>query len=294
MDCYRTRRPQMKDRSLIPAQTADWTDEHKFCPKPAVEKDIDVLVVSRLATFKNLPLLAQALLALRRTRPERRFRVAWAIGKPLEAAARDRYGAARLAEMEQVLGRIEDYIEPLGRVVDMASLYPRAKTLFLASRIEGKPRALAEAMCANVPVVTLAELNLAARGDVPLFGAACGLATPSDPDAIADGLARAVDGFADFDARNAYLAAGGGRMNFVWDCLERLPYYRSRIPGDSRAARQSWLDEALRSNYGMTLFDFLHFSHRDHALARRHGLQGLGRADGAEASRRLLQMYSDR
>jgi glycosyltransferase involved in cell wall biosynthesis len=280
-------------KTLIPRQTADYTNEIQFAPKEGIRRDIDILIVASVDPVKNLGLLARALVVLRQNESSHKYRAVWAIGRSLAESAKFSTGQATLAEMEKVLGRIEDYLEPLGKVAsyDMPALYSRAKVLFLPSKVEGKNRSIVEAQCCNAPVVALSEYNRVARGGEPVFPEAAGLAVSSNAEAVAEGLATVVKNYGDFRPREEYLKIGG-RMKFFWDCLLSFSYFKQMMPHTSVTDNEQWINEQVRATYGLGLKEFMFYSSKNADLAVKHGLNGVNRADGVLQTKKLLNMYS--
>jgi glycosyltransferase involved in cell wall biosynthesis len=210
---FKNKPSSRKHITLIPQQTADHLNECEYYPRGEIQKDIDILVVARVDSTKNLGSLAQAIAALHKM--GRRHRVVWAQAESLQDAWARPDGRQLLTEMEHHLGRLEDHLEPCGAVsnAEMRLLFARAKVFFLPSLVEGNSRARAEALCSNVPVVAFNHFNLAARGDEPVLPERAGLAMDLEPQDAARGLANAVANYGDFAPRESYLRTGG-RMNF--------------------------------------------------------------------------------
>jgi glycosyltransferase involved in cell wall biosynthesis len=291
---YRQRNPGRQARALIPAQTADYTSELQFRPLEGQVKDIDVLVVARPVPMKNLLLLAQAAKVLRERTPERRYRIVWALATTPEQMRQSTTARGVLREMESILGRLEDYIDPLGNVerTQMPDLYRRTRVLFLPSKVEGKNRAIAEALCSDVPVVALREYNEAARALNEILPLGAGLLVDSTPEAVAAGLARAVSQYGDFRARESYLREGGGRMGFFWKCLMSFDSFREMLPHTTSQDNERWLDGVLRANCGVGLREFLFYSTAHSHMARKWGVGDLGRAEGVAPTLQLLHCYA--
>jgi glycosyltransferase involved in cell wall biosynthesis len=286
---FRRARPERDRTVLIPRQTADYVSERQFCPRPDVAKDIDVLVVARVHHGKNLPRLAEALAILSRLNETSRLRVTWAMDNSLASARR--CAGKILSAMERSIGPLEHFLDPVhASGGDMPSLYARSKVFVLPSLVEGKSRALSEAMCADVPVVLFDEFNRAARGDERALPDGAGLAVESDAESLARGLAAVIAHHGDFRPRAAYLATGG-RKNLLMDCVRRIPYFADRMPS-TEDERALWLSSALRSSYGLTLDEFLLFGHWKHPWVERNGLRSLNHAEGAPNIKRLLEMYA--
>jgi glycosyltransferase involved in cell wall biosynthesis len=291
---FRATRPELRHIQFIPRQTADHTNETKFVPRPNIEKDIDIVVIARLHAMKHLPFLSKAIQALAQRSPTRRYRVVWA-GPGIKSDDRIHpRGLKILREMESSLGRMEDYIEQAGWVDSsgMPALYARSKVFVLASTVEGKNRALSEAMLSDVPAVVLDDFNAAARGDQPILPKNAGLVVPRDPEQLAEGLARAVENYGDFTPRAEYLKVSG-RMNSFWDCVLGFEHFSRQIPGQTREEREQWLDAALASNYGIaSVRDFLYKGHSSSPFAAQYKLKSMNNAHGKDDIKQLLDAYA--
>jgi glycosyltransferase involved in cell wall biosynthesis len=135
---------------------------------PAADGDY-VLAVSTLEPRKNLPRLVEA------------YRRAGLNGLPLLVAGATGWGGVRVeGDGVQWLGEVEDD--------ELARLYRGARCVAYVSLYEGFGLPVLEAMACGAPVV--AARNEAAE---EVAGSAAVLVDPLDPDAIAAGLAEAVE-----------------------------------------------------------------------------------------------------
>jgi glycosyltransferase involved in cell wall biosynthesis len=288
------RRTGITDKVFIPRQTADHTNEYLFQPLYGTAKDIDILLVSRIHRMKNLQLLAKAIRVLNQMGGSKKYHLAWACGRDLTKGM-TREEQQILRDMQETLdGRLEDSIEMLGAVaqLDMPQMYARSKVLVLTSRIEGKNRAMSEAMCSGTAVVALEDFNLAARGTDTFLPEQAGLTVRPDAESLALGIGVAVNSYGDFQPREAYLRTSG-RRNFFWDCLLSFESFSTAVPGTERREREVWLDSAIKNNYGVTLNDFLYFKHSNCTVARASGLQSLSHAQGVHQIQTLFAALID-
>lgn len=289
---FRNRRPDLAHVTLVPRQTADHTSERQYRPRPEIEKDIDVLVVSRLSLMKHLPFLAKSILALRKRNPAKRYHVFWANPAKGEQWRRTS-GRTIMQEIARILGNVEDYIELAGRIepADMSALYARARSFVLTSTVEGKNRAMSEALLCDVPAVVPDDFNAAARNGQPLLPPNCGLTPPRDPELFAAALEQVVESYGDFSPRAEYLKVSG-RMNFFWDCVLSFEHFSSQIPGTTLEERQRWLDAAIEANYGISLVDFLYGSQSKSPVAERHGRKSLNQGHDMADIRALFELFT--
>jgi glycosyltransferase involved in cell wall biosynthesis len=293
---YREVYPSRARRILIPRQTADYTDELLFKPDGRIGKDIDVLIVCRIAHEKNLIAMADFLTELRRRDDGKRLHIVWATDITIAAAAQIPSCSEILSRMQALHGDIAGYIDWMGPVAssDMPKLYRRSKMLLLPSLVEGKNRAVVEAMCSDVPVVILEDFNAAARGLDRAIPAGAGLCVKNTPAAVADGITAMLDQPGAFSPRQAYLKTGG-RENFLWDCLGAFDYFREALDlGGGRAQARATIDAAMREQYGLPLTHFLHYAHADIAVANDPGIHSLHRADGRFQVEGMLEFYDRR
>lgn len=142
-------------------------------------RDKAILIVGRLSREKSHVLLVEAFARLRTLAPAIPARLL-ILGDGPELAAIERTARA-LDCLPQV--------SLLGRSADVLPYYAAADLAVLASKSEGSPNALLEAMAARVPVVATAV------GGVPeivTHGETALLVPPSDAGALADALAQAL------------------------------------------------------------------------------------------------------
>jgi glycosyltransferase involved in cell wall biosynthesis len=264
----------------IPLQDADYTNEYLMAPHPVLERDIDLLCVSRLHSLKNLPVISGALKIYRRKYSN--IRMTLIAGRPgaysrhqMSPVERDQF-----QQMEMRLGCLADYVdlvEHARHFQELPRYYGRARAVVIGSLLEGKNRSLNEAQSCNTPVICFEELNRYARGSARSFPEGAGLTSPFDEEALADTVHKLLLNQADFRPRAAYLR-DNGRRNFVSNCLRSVPYFKDVVPDLdlSDCWGNLWIDLAIQDNYGCSLYDFVYG--RQIALSHVKGLERIGAA----------------
>lgn len=260
---FKNRYPEKSDKIFIGKQDADFTHEYAIAPVPDVIKNIDVLSVARLDKGKNLPLLVEALKLY-----EKKY------GNVLKMTLitgqiRENFGDSEkeiVAQMAEVAGSIENlkrYVDFVGHVnygSELSTYYSRAKCIVLTSIFEGKNRMINEALCCNVPVVVFKDLCNYTRGDDEIFPDNAGVFAESfTPESLADAMHYTVENYTKFTPRRSYLKKGG-RINFVNECIDSIPYYRDNLPEyvPGRIQDNLWVNLAVQANYQMSLNDFIY------------------------------------
>ncbi len=153
-------------------------------------------MVGRLVPIKDVPTFLAAAARVRTARPDARFAIVGdgELRKALERQTRD----LGLAEAVTFHGWRED----------LEGVYADLDVVVNASRNEGTPVALIEAMAAGVPVVAT---RVGGTPDLLGDGARGRLVPPADPDALADAivaaLARSKEASARVEAARAYVMA---------------------------------------------------------------------------------------
>jgi len=166
---------------LLPARAATVIAEPTlpagFVPpvRGAAEAEPLVLAIGRMEPQKDMALALRAFARLRARRPARL------------AILGDGPERAKLQRLARRLG-IADAVEMPG-FVDPAPWLARASALLLASRYEGYPAVVIEALAADVPVV--ATPCTVALGS--LLGDGLGLVVPGEAEALAAGLSEILD-----------------------------------------------------------------------------------------------------
>jgi len=137
---------------------------------PFVPKEYDVICVSRMHDLKNLPMIASALKVHRQK--YRPIRMVLIVGKAFDVNFKGLTAGelTELRKIEAILQHPRDYLEfvPQARYGDeLAGYYSRSKLCVLGSLLEGKNRAIFEALSCNTPVVCFRQFNQYARGGGP-------------------------------------------------------------------------------------------------------------------------------
>ena len=275
---FRRTYPERADKVLIPLQDADFTPEYVMAPVPFVRKEYDVICVSRLHDVKNLPMIASALKIYRRK--YRPIRMVLVVGKAFDVNFKGLtpHELDQLRAVETILVHPRDYIEFVPHAKyreELTGYYSRSRLCVLGSLLEGKNRALFEALSCNTPVVCFRQFNLYARGDAPAFPQGAGLQAPEfDAESLADTFHQVFENETSFQPRRRFLE-DSGRKNFFNCCLDSFSYYERQLPGYVRGdhLHNLWLDLAVQANYQLSLVDFLY--DRNHRLSHVRGLKDI-------------------
>jgi glycosyltransferase involved in cell wall biosynthesis len=175
-----------------------------------------LITVGRLKSPKDFPTLLRAVAAL----PPDAFDELLVVGDGPERAA--------LALEVSSLG-LDRRIRLLGERADVPVLLADADVFVLASRSEGLPLSVIEAMAAGLPVVASAVGGL---HELVVDGETGVLVGPGDPAALADSLGRLL---ADREARRRLGDAGRGRAEARFDLAPfrraHLDLYRRELAG---------------------------------------------------------------
>lgn len=255
---FRSRYPD-RTRQLLPIQEADWTNEQFFRPSGQPPRR-ELICVSRPLTVKNLPFIAQALKVYRlKYRPIRLTLVA---GYNTNWSNLAGQALLVMRQVAAVLGNIADYLdlEEFRDPAEMPALYTDHRVLLMGSLLEGKNRALHEAMACDLPVVCFEDFNRHLRGPVDIFPAGAGAYAEFDPEAYADAIETALRQRDAFTPRAAYQRGFSGRQSVVARCLRALPEYSAAIPDIASAApvQNEWLNAALEKRYSCNVQRFLY------------------------------------
>src|SRR4030095_11421599 len=276
---YKKAYPERSDRVLIPLQNSDYMDEYYIAPKPVAERDIDVLVVSSMYEFMNLPVVAEAI-KIYREKYSKRIRMTLITGKDFEKGFEKitPQEAYELEKIEAAVKRPKDYIDFAPKVpyFSIAAYYSRAKVVVLGSLVEGKNRAIQEAMSCDTPVVTFQAFNQFIRGNDPSFPEGAGW-TAEDfyPESLTDAIHFVLKNQADFHPRREYLKTNG-KKNFFNTCLNSFKdYYGPLIPDfqEGNVLQNLWLDLAIQKNYQLSLMDFVY--DKNFFLSHAQGLEAI-------------------
>lgn len=276
---FRNTYPERADKILIPLQDADYTHEYAMKPVPFVQRDIDVLCVSRLHDLKNIPMLAAALDVYRRKYSP--IRMVLILGKDvglnLEGLTDGEREQWRL--VEAVLTHPFDSIEIVPKAnhsKELPKYYSRSKLTMLGSLFEGKNRVLHEAMCCDTPVVCFRQFNQYIRGQATPLPEGAGLqAAEFDAESLADTWHTVFENQGDFHPRQAYLEVSGRKhfFNRVIDYFAES--YRNQLPNFQAGAhfQNLWIDMAVTANYELSLNDFIY--DKNYLLSHVRGTEGI-------------------
>lgn len=277
---FRAEHPQRAHVDLLPLQDADFTNEYAMAPRRGVERDIDLLCVSRFHSLKNIPLIASALKIHRRKYPADPIRMTLIGGKsdPQERARLSQMEREQYAMLDRILERPEDYIHFVDHVDHheaMPRYYSRAQAVVLGSLLEGKSRCINEALSCDVPVICFEALNIVARGDAPILEPEAGLTCAYDAESLADAIHHVRHHPHQFRPRASYLRSNG-RRNFLANSMKAIPYFSRSMPEFDAAQplNNPWLDLAVSDNYDMSMHDFLYG--RKPWLSHASGLERAG------------------
>lgn len=260
---YKTKYPEKSNKTFIPLQDADFTNEYLIAPAFGVKKDIDVLCISRLSKVKNLPILLKALIHYEK-KYGTRLKTVLITGKRNSIYTTEEKNV--LKELIEIAGgkrNLNKYIKMEGFVMygqELSKYYSRAKVLALTSIYEGKNRAINEANSCNTPVVVFKDLSKYTRGVDSAFPLAAGMYAPEFTyESFAETLHCALNKLHSFSPRRSYLRENG-RKNFLNYCIDNIPYYRENLPEyvPGKAMENQWLDLAMQANYQISLNDFLY------------------------------------
>ena len=137
-------RPRCGGR-IFPLQDADWTNEYTVAPERVLDRDIDLLCISRVHTLKTGPLIARALLLHHRKYPFEPIRMTLIAGKKnaycsesMSEVERDQY-----TQIQRILGRPEgfiDFVDSAAHFAELPSYYSRARYYILEDSLGARGR----------------------------------------------------------------------------------------------------------------------------------------------------------
>lgn len=233
-------------------------------PSLEIERDIDVLCVSRLFEQKNIPIVIQAAIEyVKKYNPEK-FKLVHVVGTLIDDALVDsekevyRQLQAQISELPSNL-TIET-IPYLHYGLEMSTCYRRAKVFTVASLLEGKCRSVREAMYCDTPVVMFQAFNQYARGREALFPDGAGLAAPEfTAMSLADTWHQVFQECGTFKPRKRALECYG-RKKYFNKLLSYFSYYQTAVPewDKKNAYSNVWLNLAIHANYQVSLYDFIY------------------------------------
>lgn len=255
--------PHKKDKIFIPLQDADFTNEYQICPVFGVEKDIDILCVSRVSNVKNLPMLLRALKRYHE-KYKKRLKATLITGVRDKKFNESEKEILKALELEFGGKReLNKYIKIIGRVphgYELNTYYTRSRFVVLTSIYEGKNRTINEANLCNTPVIVFKDLSKYTRGDDRAFAPNAGLYVPEfTPESLCDTIREGMLNQDKFTPRRSYLEVNG-RLNFLNKCIDSIPYYRENLPEyvPGRIQDNLWLDLAMQANYQLSFNQFLY------------------------------------
>jgi hypothetical protein len=267
----------------IPCQAADHINEMIFTPLDQVEKDIDLFCMTHYLEGGHLALVATALKAYRQTYPESPIRLYLATGHEydLNFSHLNAIEMETLRAIQTILIHPRDYIHFVSGNLNQEELthyLNRSKALLFPHLVGEKGIILHQAMSTNVPIICFKNFNEGLRGNqIPLpaeAGVCCEFNTDSLVQAIHDVLACQPDSF---HPRKAYLREFGKNrffdtcLNAFQDCyLDVIPHFSEYAPH-----QHYWLHQAMTSNYGLTLYDFLFQNHSQYPPFLYKGLSAI-------------------
>lgn len=262
-DWFKKTHPDKADKILVPVQDGDFNNEYIMAPYYGQVKDLDLLCVSRLSAVKNIPFIAKGLKAYRKKYPDEKIKMTLIVGKNFEKNYNglDDHERGQLREVEEILGNVEDYIDLVPQInyYELPQYYARSKAFILGSLIEGKNRAINEAMSCNTPVICFKQFNQYSRGDDRAFPEGAGLYANFDEEDLADTIHKVLKHQGDFKPRYYYLK-NNGRKNFLSRCIDHIPYYKNAIPEYEPGNHHNniCLDIACKELYDISLNEFLY------------------------------------
>ncbi len=253
---FRSQYPQRNSQVILPFQEADWTNEALIRPIADCEKDVDLICMSRLTSFKNLPFLSSAAAVYKRKYGPLRVLLLNGYRTPFAELAHSEQQI--LKSMRQANPWFDETFE-LHEFVEwgqLSKVFSRAKASVMTSLIEGKNRAIHEAMCADLPLLCLADFNRYARGDAALFPEKAGVLAPFDQEQFADAAYHLLNHLPEFKARESYLDGFSGLKHVYRETLASFsglePIYREYIQSPDE------LNHHMFKTYGQKLENYLY------------------------------------
>lgn len=283
---YKNKYPEKKHIVFLPLQDCDYMNEYTMAPTFNTPKKYDVISVSTAYPVKNLPMIARAL-----KRHEEKYgkilKAVFAIGNRDAILREDgsldyskvRFDAkSELEKIDEIFkGRTRRYVEiiPYIEHKDLAKYYTSSKCCVLGSLMEGKNRAINEAMSCDTPVVVFKDFNKFARGDYPVFFENSGeMAESFTPDSLADTIHKVITNPNKYEPRKNYLKYNG-RKKFINTITDSIPYFRENIPDFEygKIHENLWVDYACQKDYQLSYHDFLYG--KNFAIEHVRGLKNI-------------------
>ena len=260
-----------KDIICLPLQDADYTDEYSIMPAYNIERDYDIICVATPYDVKNHCITAQAI-KIYEQKYNKVLKCKFVFG--LKEIKRNKRGDIDFSElhpnsqkiieqMNEILNHnLSKYIDIIPSVPynELPREYSSAKCLVLSSLLEGKNRALSEAMCCDTPIVIFKDFNKWARMGYPVFYGNSGeYAEEFTPESLADAIHKVITNTEKYEPRKNYLKHNG-RKNFVNICAKNIPYYKENIPEfeDENFVDNIWVNLACQRNYQKSFHDFIY------------------------------------
>jgi len=239
--------PHLAQKQLIPLQDVDYTNENRFFPVD-VEKDIDVLMVSRLHLCKNLDIFLKSLIYINK-KYGKKLKAVLLTGQEKNDDETEKV-YTNLIELAGSKEELESYIEIINDIPSskMFMYYSRAKITALTSIFEGKNRSLAESMLCNTPVLCFSAFNKYIRLDSPIFPDGCGYCVDEfSSEAFGEKLYELIEsGNIVYNTRKKALRYYN-RVMAVDKIIKMIPYYNENIPrlNESNIVENDFVNKSL-------------------------------------------------
>jgi glycosyltransferase involved in cell wall biosynthesis len=275
VDWFKKANPERANKIFLPYHDADIFNEYLVAPQHIrQQKPNDIVIISRLEACKNLGILAEAL-KVYEIKFGRKLSCVLIVGTDcdINRAGLTEAEKEELRKMERVLVHLPDYMTIIPKLTDyskIASSLASSKICLLGSLLEGKNRAIYEAMSCNTAVVCFEDFNKYARGEEPILPPHCGLTAPHfSGESMADTIHSVLTNYGDFSPRKNVLQVSG-RKKTIAGCLSRIPHFRESIPDFEKSDifGNLWYDLAIQENYQLGLHEFIFDKNPDLAMPR--------------------------
>jgi glycosyltransferase involved in cell wall biosynthesis len=256
--------PERRQQFILPVHEADWTNERFFKPDNSIEKDIDLLLVSRFQGFKNMELLPKILISYHKKYKKIKVTIPFKGEGNLNSDELICFNNF-IQGFREANASVEDYVNFIPQLdrAEMPKLYQRAKLCILLSLIEGKNRSLHEAMLCNLPVICWKNHNQYARGKQEVFPDGAGeYVSDFSIESFVNTIHWVISNPENYSPRKSYLESFGfsGRKDLLRKCLKPFQYYSDHIPqflsGDIFS--NLWFREAMEDNYNKDLQEYIY------------------------------------